>query len=339
LALAIVMGVSGYPFAPMLATAGQLPVGPGWAFELKWDGVRAIAVTGESGTRLFSRSGAEITQGYPELLRTPGPLVTGPRPAALASVPGAVSTHDASTVLDGELVVFDASGRPSFETLAQRLGVRDPERVGRLAATDPVTYLVFDLLRSGGRSYLDTPYQDRRALLVRLTCAAGVLIPPAFEDGPATLAASREHGLEGVVAKRLASRYRPGVRSPDWIKFKFERESDFVVGGWRPGARELGALLIGVPDPRGTLDYRGRVGGGISVASGWELLAALRRIVTGDSPFGSTVPSEVARSAIWVRPEIVVEVRYGSRTRDNRLRFPRLLRVRPDKPAGEVVDD
>jgi bifunctional non-homologous end joining protein LigD len=142
-----------------------------------------------------------------------------------------------------------------------------------------------------------------------------------------------------VVAKRLSSTYRPGVRSPDWIKYKHDYTADFVVGGWRPGARVLGALLVGVMRPDGRLDLRGRVGGGISAAKERALLAALRPLVTDRSPFAGELAREDSRDATWVRPEVVVEVRYGEQTPDGRLRFPRLERLRTDKSAAECVDE
>jgi bifunctional non-homologous end joining protein LigD len=199
--------------------------------------------------------------------------------------------------------------------------------------------MIFDLLGLDGHDLCAIPYQERRAALAELELnGEHWLVPPMFDDGPATRAASREYELEGVVAKRLSSPYRPGMRSPDWIKVKTERVSDFVVGGFRPGARELGALLVGVPGPDG-LEFRGRVGGGISASSERELLSTLRPLQTDHSPFAGLVPREDAKGALWVRPEIVVELRFGERTRDGRLRFPRFSRLRPDKTADEVVDE
>ena len=308
------------PFAPMLATAGPLPLGAGWAYELKWDGVRAIAVCQGGTTRLFARRGNEVTVAYPEL-------------AALG-----VRLND--TVLDGEIVVMDAAGRPSFRDLAERMHVRDQPRAARLAATLPVTYLIFDVLRLGGVDLVDVPYVKRRQLLDELKLDSGPwMVPPSFDDGAATVAASRENGLEGVVAKRLASLYRPGVRSPDWVKVKSVQSGDFVVGGWRPGARTVGALLVGVPAAHGTLTYRGRVGGGISAAAEKRLADVLHPLVTDRSPFAETIPREDSRTAVWVRPEIVVQLRFAERTRDGRLRFPRFERLRSDKAPEDVVDE
>jgi bifunctional non-homologous end joining protein LigD len=307
------------PLSPMLATPGVLPGGPGWAYEFKWDGVRAIAVVNQGRTRFYARSGAEITAAYPELTH--------------------VGAGFDEAVLDGEVVVMDADGRPSFQALAERMHVREAARAARLAAVLPVTYLVFDVLRLGDLDATEVPYTARRDLLEQLTLGARAVVPPSFDDGPATVAASQENRLEGVVAKRLASTYRPGLRSPDWIKVKLEETAEFVIGGWRPGKRALGALLVGVPDPyTGKLAFRGRVGGGISAVAEQQLLATLKPLTVNASPFGDSVPREDARQAVWCRPEVVVEVRFGNRTRDDRLRFPRYLRLRPDLTAEDVHD-
>jgi bifunctional non-homologous end joining protein LigD len=304
----------------MLATTGELPVGAEWAYEFKWDGVRAIAVLVRGELRLFARSGAEITAAYPEL-----------RP---------LGQQVADGVLDGEIVVLDAAGRPSFVALAERMHVRAAARADRLAAAIPVTYMIFDLLRLAGSDLTGRPYAERRAVLERLGLAgARWLTPPRFADGRATLDAARDFALEGVVAKRLSSTYRPGVRSPDWVKEKLEHTDDLVVGGWRPGARKLGALLVGVPRPDGRLRFCGRVGGGISAVAQDRLLAALEPLRTAWSPFEEPLTREDAKDATWVRPQVVVEVRYGQRTPDGRLRFPRFVRMRPDKTVADCVPD
>ncbi len=303
----------------MLAMTGQLPAGPGWAYEFKWDGVRALADISHGDRHLYARSGVEITTAYPELFNL------------------AEQVDDA--LLDGEVVLFNELGQPSFTALAERMHVRNPAKAARLAATMPVTYMIFDLLRLCGEDLTGRPYRERRAALESLGIgAARWAVPPAFPDGPATYEAAVEHGLEGVMAKRVDSAYRPGVRSPDWVKVKLEVTGDFVVGGWRPGARKIGSLLVGVPRPDGRLTYRGRVGGGIGAALERELLRELEPLRTSASPFAGDVPREDARGAIWVTPQVVVEVKYGQRTPDGRLRFPRILRLRPDKPAEEVDD-
>ncbi len=266
-------------YAPMLATAGPLPGGPLWAYEVKWDGFRAVYAAG----RFHGRSGRQLA---------------GPRMPELTEV------------LDGELVAFDGHGRPSFQALQQGM---------------PPVYVAFDVIR------LDLAYDERRAVLDGLGLAT---VSPSFDDGEAVVAAARELGLEGVVAKRRASRYQPGVRSPDWVKWKFVRTGEFVIGGWRPGARPLGALLIGTPLPDGTLRYRGRVGGGLTVRVERALLPVLRELARPASPF--TGPAE---AGTWVEPLLVVEVRYSEITPDGRLRFPVFLRLRPDKLPGDCVGE
>jgi bifunctional non-homologous end joining protein LigD len=306
----------------MLATAAELPTGAGWAFELKWDGVRAIAVCSGGTTRLYARRGNEVTVAYPELAGFAAGLAPG-----------------LDAVFDGEIVVLDQAGRPSFRDLAERMHVRDKIRAGQLAAKIPVTYMIFDLLRIDGTDLCPLPYAQRRAALEDLDLAGEHwLVPPVFDDGPATEAASREYALEGVVAKRLAAPYRPGIRSPDWIKHKSEQTGEFVVGAFRSGARQLGSLLVGVPGPGGLL-FRGRVGGGISNASEKQLLSVLGPLRIPESPFIDQIAREDARSATWVRPEVVVELRFAERTRDGRLRFPRFMHLRPDKSPDEVIDE
>lgn len=303
----------------MLAVTGPLPTGAEWSYELKWDGVRALAVAGDGILWLSARSGADITVAYPEL-------------APLGQRPGRV-------VLDGEIVVLDPDGRPSFAALAERMHVRDAGRAAQLAATVPVTYMIFDLLERDGEDLTGLPYTGRRAELEQLGLAGSRwVVPPSFTDGDATLAAAAEHSLEGVVAKRRDSRYRPAARSSDWVKVKFEQTDDFVVGGWRPGQRRLGALLVGTPDGRGGLVFRGRVGGGIGHVAERELLAALTPLHTDTSPFTGPLDREDAREARWVQPRLVVEVRYGQRTPDGRLRFPRFVRQRPDKTPADCVE-
>jgi bifunctional non-homologous end joining protein LigD len=310
----------------MLATSAALPVGEGWAYEFKWDGVRALAELVGGRLRLFARSGADITKAYPEL-------------AGLNLALAEAGITDA--VLDGEIVLLDAAGRPSFTALAERMHVRDVARARALAAAQPVTYMIFDVLSANGRDICGVPYAHRREWLESVAPRLGEdghwVIPPRFADGAATLAAARSLALEGVVAKRLSSLYRPGTRSPDWIKIKHERTGDYVIGGWRIGRRALGALLVGVPGRDGLI-YRGRVGGGISAATEKDLLARLIAIRMPASPFATALPREDAKDATYCRPELVVEVRYGNLTPDGRLRFPRFVRLRPDKSSEEVDD-
>ncbi|MFY1688383.1 non-homologous end-joining DNA ligase [Plantactinospora sp. WMMB782] len=314
----------GTPVKPMLAVTGELPAGPGWVHEFKWDGVRAISDFAGGELRLYARSGVQITAAYPELAGLRDQL-TG--------------LGLAGAVLDGEVVVLTESGQPSFTALAERMHVREPGRAARLAASLPVTYMIFDLLGRDGTDLTGWPYSRRRAALEELGLGGPRwAVPPVFPDGPATYQAAGEHGLEGVVSKRVDGVYRAGARSPDWVKVKLEVTDDFVVGGWRPGVRRIGGLLVGVPAPDGGLVYRGRVGGGIGAAIERELLTVLEPLRSGASPFVTPVPREDARGAIWVTPNIVVEVKYGQRTPDGRLRFPRIRRLRADKTVADVLD-
>jgi bifunctional non-homologous end joining protein LigD len=203
---------------PMLAVPGELPPAAeddAWAYEMKWDGVRAVAYLQGGTVRLMSRNDLDVTRSYPEV----------------ASAPDALAAEEA--VLDGELVAFDAHGRPSFARLQERMHVRDVAVARRLAERVPVVYLVFDVLHLGGRSLLRTPYSERRAVLEGLDVDGDAWrMPPSFGGpGADVMAASREAGLEGVVAKRLSSPYEPGRRSGAWRKHKHRRAEWFVVTG------------------------------------------------------------------------------------------------------------
>lgn len=309
----------------MLASPGPLPTGEGWAYEVKWDGVRALVATGLGGgrpVRSRSRSGRESTAAYPELQQLDTAL--GGRPA----------------VLDGELVALDASGRPSFERLQPRMLVTDPIAARRLADEVPATFLAFDLLALDGRSLLDEPYDDRRAALEELA-PHGLAVPPAFlADGAGVLSSAREQGLEGVVAKRRAGRYEPGRRSGSWTKVRVVNRQDCVVGGWRPGvhgrAGSIGALLIGVPGVGG-LRYAGRVGSGLSDAALALLQSRFGPLARPHAPFTDEVPRVDARTATWLEPVLVATVEHSGWTSAGRLRHPRFRGLRDDVTAADVV--
>jgi bifunctional non-homologous end joining protein LigD len=312
--------------APMLARAGGLPPDDGtWALEMKWDGVRAMAHVRAGQVRLVSRSGQDITGTYPEL-RGLGAALGG-----------------REALLDGEIVVLGERGWPEFEALQQRVHVTSAAAAQRLAARLPVTYLAFDLLRLDGRELLDAPYRDRRALLESLRLhGRHWQTPPAFTGEPAAavLAVSRQHGLEGIVAKRLDSRYEPGRRTGSWIKIKNVHRQEAVVGGWRPGrgnrAGLIGSLLVGVAGPDG-LRYAGHVGTGFTrhaLRMLTERLAPLRR---DSPPFAGPVPPEHARDAVWAEPVLVVEVAFAGWTRAGLMRAPSYLGLRLDKDPAEVA--
>jgi bifunctional non-homologous end joining protein LigD len=305
---------------PMLATAvDALPSGSGWAYEFKWDGVRALLDVSEHGVRIVSRNGNDVAGAYPELV-------------TLAADAG-------DALLDGEIVAF-ADGRPSFELLQTRMHVRVAAQARRLAATTPVTFVAFDLLRRYGVDLTGRPYVERRATLDRwLDEVPGWTQSPYFDDGEATLAAAREHGLEGVVAKRLASLYRPGVRSPDWSKLRFVRSGDFVVVGWEAAAErpdELSSLVLACLRD-GSLTYAGKVGSGLDRRTA----ASLRRelVARAGCVLDVQPPASPGRVARWCEPSVVVEVQFALWTQEGRLRHPVFRAVRTDKMPEEATGE
>jgi bifunctional non-homologous end joining protein LigD len=310
---------------PMLAVPGTLPRDDaGWSFELKWDGVRVIAAVTPAEVRLTGRSGSDMTLAYPEL-------------AGLAGAVGA-----ARPVLDGEVVALRPDGRPDFQALAPRMHVRAPERARALAASTPVTYVVFDVLELAGTATIELPYGRRRELLESLEVVGPhwQVSPAVTGSGADVLEASRRLGLEGVVAKRLDSPYRPGRRSDEWLKIKNVRTQEVVIGGYTAGegrrASTFGALLVGIPTAGG-LAYAGSVGTGFDDRMLDELVATLRGLEQPDSPFVGAVDPRQARFAHWVRPELVGEVRFGHWTDDGRMRHPSWRGLRPDKVPEDVI--
>jgi bifunctional non-homologous end joining protein LigD len=305
----------------MLATPGPLPSGPGWAYEFKWDGVRAVSYVERHTVRVMSRNDLDVTTSYPELTQLLDLL----------------DARDA--VLDGEIVAFDDAGRPSFPVLQQRMHVRAPS-VALLAGV-PVQYQVFDVLSLDGVSLLEQPYEQRRAVLEQLPLHGhSVHLPPTSDDGPGTLAAVDTAGLEGVVAKRRTSRYRPGRRSPDWIKVPFVRTQEVIIVGYQPGegrrAGTIGRSCLAVTGPDGVLHYVGGVGTGFTDAALRQLQATLQPLQRPTPPLAD-VPREHARRAVWVEPTQVGEVAYRTWTPDQRLRHPSWRGLRPEKTPTEVV--
>ena len=312
--------------APMMATLRDSlpPDDDKWGYELKWDGVRAVVYVDGGRPKALSRNDIDITRTYPEL-------------RAMAAELGS-----RQVVLDGELVALDEAGRPSFERLQPRMHVGGEAQVRRLMRSVPVTYFVFDVLHLDGQSTLDLPYEQRRLLLDSLELEGpSWRTPPVwFSEGAAVLEAAAEQGLEGVVAKRRDSVYRPGRRADTWVKVKNLRAQEVVIGGWRQGegrrAGTIGALLLGIPGEDG-LVYAGKVGTGFTQAALKDLQRQLLPLEMADPPFADKVPAADARGAHWVRPEVVGEVRFGEWTRDGRLRHPAWRGRRPDKRADEVV--
>lgn len=333
----------------MLATAADsvkgLPRdGTRWAYEVKWDGMRVLADIHDGSIQLHSRTERDITVSFPEL--------------------GALAGAHPDVLLDGEIVVL-AEGIPSFAALADRIHVREPRRAAALAVKAPATLIAFDALRLYGVDLTGRPWQERREALERLRPSGGQWqLSPVHEDLEALLSATEEHGLEGVVAKRRASPYRPGARSSDWLKLAHRRTQSALIGGWRPeinDANRIGALLLGIwvddlPDAAGPPDsaseaaglsvgakrlrFAGRVGSGLTATGAQaDLHRLLRSQKLAQSPFDDPIPRVDALGTTWVEPRIVVEVRHLGRTEAGRLRQPVFRGIRTDVDPDAVRDE
>jgi bifunctional non-homologous end joining protein LigD len=315
---------------PMLATlSDRLPKDEsGYGFEVKWDGIRALAYVSGGRVRLEARSGRDVSHRYPELRELGRRLGT------------------TQVVLDGEIVALDANGRPSFERLQRRMHVESESAIRRLRQDVPVAYAIFDLLWLEGHSTMALPYEERRRLLDDLGLNGPNWQTPPYHrgEGSTLLEATRAGGLEGVVAKRLDSVYEPGVRTRNWLKVKNHCSQEFVIGGWLPGegARaRLGALLVGCydpgkggPDHGARLVYAGKVGTGFTDAELTRLLRLLEERERPDSPFDPRPPVKGAR---WVEPDLVAEVEFSEWTAAGILRHPSYKGLRDDREPEEVV--
>ncbi len=265
---------------PMLATPGELPADDtGWAFEIKWDGVRTILFVEGGRVRAQSRNDLDVTASFPEL-------------ADIGEFLGMTTC-----VVDGEVVALGEDGRPSFARLQQRMHVANRREARRRAASVPVTFVAFDVLYLEGHSLLGEPYDERRTKLESLHLSGPTFTTTeSFRDVPGrdVLDAATSNGLEGIVGKRRDSPYFPGRRSLDWIKVKSFRTQEAVIGGWTDGRGEregsLGALLLGLPTEDG-LRYIGKVGTGFNERARQELLAELGPRVTRKSPFAAPLPA------------------------------------------------
>jgi bifunctional non-homologous end joining protein LigD len=311
---------------PMKATLSKLPKkDEDYGYEVKWDGVRAIAYCEPGTVRLESRNLRDVTAQYPEIGRLAREL--GGR----------------EVVLDGEIVTFDKSGRPSFQRLQRRMHVASEAEVRRRARETPVVYMVFDVLFQEGRDLMGLAYEERRELLEELELEGPAWQTPAYHrgDGAGLLAASREQGLEGVIAKRLGSRYVPGRRSRDWLKVKNVRSQEVVIGGWLPGKGrregEIGALLVGYyerDDDGARLRYAGKVGTGFDAADLGLLAERLAPLRRKTSPFEGRQPQ---KGAVFVAPRLVAEAEFTEWTAAGTLRHPSYKGLRDDKPATDVI--
>jgi len=332
----------------MLATPAEVPPeGDGWAFEIKWDGVRALAEVTADGLRIASRTGKDASRRYPELT------------SAIEALDGR------QMVLDGEVVALDGEGRPSFQTLQRRMGLSRPEAIELRAREVPATYVAFDLLELDGGSLIAKPYEERRDLLTSLGLDAatdGVWRAPAHHPGPGAefLEAARARGLEGIVAKRLGSLYRPGKRSSEWIKVRARKNQELVIGAFMPGEGgrrgTVGSLLVGywdaTPEEAEILGraqrfvYAGGVGTGFTDEMLRRLIGLLEPLRREESPFElgedpvlkyKARARERGAGPVWVEPLLVGEFEFTEWTREGTLRQPSFKGLRDDKRAPDVV--
>jgi bifunctional non-homologous end joining protein LigD len=306
-------------YSPMLARTADAPFSsPEWLFEVKWDGIRAIAYAGET-LSLLSRNGKEMAGQFPEL--------------------GEIRDLAPGCVLDGEIVLL-RDGRNDIQALLGRFQETSPRQIEADSLRLPVTYVAFDILEADGITLVHQPLEERRRILGKRVKEGKYLVRSLAVrgDGERYYAEAVKRGLEGVMAKRPASRYEPGARSDAWLKVKAIRTCDCVVFGYTRGrgarAGTFGALVLGLCDG-GKGVYTGRVGTGFDDDTLTSILASLEPFRTGSPPLAGAEKGEIT----WVRPRMVVEVAYQAVTRAGRLRMPRFLRVRTDKAPGDCTPD
>jgi bifunctional non-homologous end joining protein LigD len=307
------------PVPPMMATpSATLPSGPDWSYEVKWDGYRAQAVKNGAAVSLASRNLKDITGQFP----------------GIAAAAAGVDAN--SALLDGEIVAIDQEGRPSFQALhhASLAGVS-------------LVYYAFDLLYLNGRDLTRAPLHERRALLRDVVAGSGVLLSEPLPGTPDQIAAAvREIGLEGVVAKRTRSVYAVGRRSDTWIKVRFAKHQEFVIGGYRPNAANFDSLLVGYYGGR-KLVWAGKVRSGLTPQLRAAVFEKIRRLEVKRCPFtnlpsgksghwGEGITAEEMTELRWTTPRQVVEVSFAEWTRDGGLRHAAFIGLRDDKAPKDV---
>ena len=308
---------------PMLARLTRQPFDSSdFIFELKWDGMRALAFVEGGQLRLQSRNLRNITSQFPEL----------------AELPRSVKADQ--TVLDGELVSFDKDGHPSFTRIQQRL---QRQARGSIDRGPRAHFVAFDLLYMNGHSVMEQPLEQRKNLLHKVLEQSELVQACDFieTDGKAFFDATCEHGLEGIMAKEKSSTYFPGKRSPSWHKVKRIRGCEFVIGGYDFGGKRkelFSSLLLGLYDGSQRLVFVGQVGTGFSQAEVKLIHSTLQSLHVADCPFDD--PPRPQKFIYWCRPEIVCRVEYGEFTTDGKLRYPVYLSLRDDKsPADCKLED
>ena len=311
----------------MAATLGHdMPSGGGWTFEPKYDGMRVLAFVDRRRVRLVTRNGRDKARQFPEVVAALREL------AARAGRP---------LIVDGEVVALHRDAPGEFQALQGRMHLLDAEAIARRSLDAPAALIAFDLLRDGPDVLLDAPWNRRRERLEELLAggeSTSLRLGATSTDGRRMLGRARRSGWEGIVAKRADAVYAPGTRAATWLKLKLLHRAEFVVGGYtepRGSRQHLGAILLGYYDDHGRLCYAGHAGGGFDRDALADLGRRLARLERRTSPFSD--PPRTNERAHWVRPRVVVEVKFAEWTADGRLRQPIFLGVRDDKPAREVT--
>lgn len=303
---------------PMFAATALAPfTKPGWIYEPKFDGIRAVSKVCNGCTTIESRNGLDLNHRFPQIVADLG--------------------KHRNIVLDGEIVALDADGKPSFQLLQQH-------QVGTKKGTDKpqktVVYYVFDILHDGKQSLTGKPLVERKKILSKkLKQTESVrLVKELPTTGEEAFYSCIKHGLEGIVAKQADSTYLPGKRSNSWIKIKGKQTADFVIGGYTEGTGSrrstFGSLLLGYFDRKGEFQYVGGVGTGFDDATLRILLACMKSLKTKESPFSTPIKGK--GKPHWVIPHIVAEIQFAEMTQDNILRAPVFLRLRDDITAEEA---
>ena len=300
----------------LASSATHLPAGAGWSYEVKFDGYRTLALKDASRVKLLSRNLKDATRLYPTVARDVARL------------------QAESVILDGEVVAIDDQGRLSFQALHHQ-------------SAHSLVYYAFDLLHLDGRDLTATPLDERRDLLARVLHGSSLLRSEPLPGTPAQIEeAVRQLHLEGVVAKRRNSRYEPGKRSRSWVKVKFNRRQEFVVGGFKPNANGFESLLVGYYEGR-KLMFASKVRAGLTPHIRAEVFPMLKSLLQPKCPFsnlpssktghwGEGITAEDMKALRWLKPQIVVDVSFVEWTREGLLRHPEFVAVRTDKPPRKV---